>query len=141
MNDQSTPFAGNSPPPIQAQPSPTKVSGSKGCMGCLVFAGLFFVVFTIANIAGCEWTKTNNAGSISSQAPKDPSLRYVGPRGAVAGYDNNGRTTRLPPGTAVRATGTSYMDPMNGPTKIYTVTEGEWRGMQVPLSERDLEPQ
>jgi hypothetical protein len=33
------------------------------------------------------------------------------------------------------------MDPAAGPTKIYTVTEGEWRGMQVPLSESDLEPQ
>jgi hypothetical protein len=117
------------------------LTGAKGCMGCLVLGGLFFVVFTIANIAGCEWTRTNEAGSTSSQSPKDPSLRYIGPRGAVAGYDNHGRTTRLPPGTAVRATGTSYMDPMNGPTKIYTVNEGSLRGMQVPLSESDLEPQ
>jgi hypothetical protein len=110
-------------------------------MGCLGFVALWIVVFWIADYSGCEWTKTNDAGTTSSQPPKDPSLRHVGPRGAVAGYDNHGRTTRLPPGTAVRATGTSYMDPMNGPTKIYTVNEGSLRGMQVPLSESDLEPQ
>lgn len=110
-------------------------------MGCLAFAGLFFVVFTIANIAGCDWTKTKDAGTTGSQPSKDPSLRYIGPRGAVAGYDNHGRTTRLPPGTAVRASGSSYVDPTAGPTKIYTVTEGSLRGMQVPLSESDLEPQ
>ena len=44
------------------QPAPKK----NGCMGCLAFAGLFFVVFTIANMAGCEWTKTNDAGTTSS---------------------------------------------------------------------------
>lgn len=91
--------------------------------------------------AGCDWTKTTDTGSACSQTSKDPSLRYIGPRGAVAGYDNHSRTTRLTPGTAVRADGGSYMDPSAGPTKIYTVTEGSLRGMQVPLSESDLEPQ
>jgi hypothetical protein len=110
------------PSPSPNQPFANKLTGSKGCVGCLAFAGLFFVVFTIANIAGCEWTKTNDAGSTtSSQPPKDPSLRYIGARGAVAGYDNYGRANRLPPGTAVRATDTFYVDPMNGPTKIYSV--------------------
>lgn len=127
-----------------AQPGnqqPRQSGAKNGYMGCLGFGVLFFIVFWIADIAGCEWTKTNNAGTTSSLPAKDPGLRHIGPGGAVAGYDNYGRTTRLLPGTAVRATGTAYMDPINGPTKIYTVTEGEWRGMQVPVSERDLEPQ
>ena len=110
-------------------------------MGCLGFGVLFFVVFCIADIAGCNRTKTttDSATTANTSPAKDPSLRYVGPRGAVAGYDNYGRTTRLPPGTALRATGQSYMGP-GGPTQIYTVTEGNWQGMMVPLSEGDLEP-
>jgi hypothetical protein len=110
-------------------------------MGCLGFVALWILVFWIADYAGCHWTKSGSGPDSATTPAKDPSLRHVGPRGAVAGYDNHGRTTRLSPGTAVRATGTSYMDPMNGPTKIYTVNEGSLRGMQVPLSESDLEPQ
>jgi hypothetical protein len=100
----------------------------------------FVVVFWIADYAGCEWTKTNDAVT-ANVSPKDPSLRYVGPLGAVVGYDNYGGETRLQPGTAVRLSGGSYVDPMTGPKKIYVVTEGSLRGMQVPLSESDLEPQ
>jgi len=68
-------------------------------------------------------------------------MRRVGPLGAVVGYDNYGRPTRLPPGTKVRATRSSYSDPMAGPKTIYIVEEGAFRGTQVPLGEHELEPQ
>jgi hypothetical protein len=109
-------------------------------MGCLGFVALFILVFWIADYAGCDWTKSGGGPASATAPAKDPSLRYIGPRGAVAGYDNYDLANRLPPGTAVRATGGSYMDPSTGPTKIYTVTEGKWRGTQVPLSESELEP-
>jgi hypothetical protein len=106
MSQQPTSPTGTAPQPGSQQGAPKK----NGCMGCLGFVGLFFVVFTIANMAGCEWTKTNDAANSASKPSQDPSLRHIGPRGAVAGYDNRGRTTRLPPGTAVRASSLSDLE-------------------------------
>ena len=138
MSNQPTSASVTTPQPGNQQP---RQPGAKsGCIGCLGFGALFFVVFCIADIAGCNWTKTNDAATGTSKPSQDPSLRLIGPRGAVAGYDNYGRTTRLPPGTAVRATGQSYMGP-GGPTRIYTLTEGNLQGMMVPLSESDLASQ
>ena len=139
MSTQPTPATG---PPLPPGSQPHQPGAKNGCMGCLGFGVLFFVVFCIADIAGCNWTKTttDSATTANTSPAKDPSLRYIGPGGAVAGHDNYGHTTRLPPGTAVRASGGAYVDPMAGPTTIYVVTEGSLRGMQVPLSESDLAP-
>jgi hypothetical protein len=130
------------PPVPTATPNATvKPAAGKGCVGCAGLMGLFVLVFWLADYAGCAWTKSGTDTDAYRKSPRDPTVRYVGPGGAVAGFDNYGRTTRLPPGTAVRATNTSYADPMNGPTRVYIVIEGDLRGMQVPLSEHDLEPQ
>lgn len=123
--------------PPQGTPTTQPKQPGKGCAGCLGIIVLCFIIGFIADIAGCNPTTETQ----TNKPARDPNLRYVGSRGAVAGYDNHGRTTRLAPGTALRAAGGSYMDPMAGPKKIYVVTEGELRGMQVPLSESDLEPQ
>jgi hypothetical protein len=125
------------PPPSpagqSASPKPKQPMG-KGCMGCLGVVVLLMVIGWITEIGGCDG---DNKPPRSAQAPADPSIRYIGVNGAVAGYDNYGSPVRLPPGTGVRATGGTYM----GTQKIYVVTEGALAGMQVPLSESDLRPQ
>jgi len=97
---------------------------------------LAFSLTCLALLAGCGGGSGPAAVSRSSQ---DPSLRYIGPRGAVAVVDNLGHTKRLPPGTAVRAIRDTFPTPA-GPMKIYVVTEGSLGGSYVPLGERDLAP-
>ena len=90
----------------------------------------------VALLAGCGGGSSPVAISTSSQ---DPSLRYIGPRGAVAVVDNLGHTKRLPPGTPVRAIRDTFPTPA-GPMKIYVVTKGSFGGSFVALGERDLAP-
>ena len=97
---------------------------------------LAFGLTCVALLAGCGGGSSPVAISKPSQ---DPSLRYIGPRGAVAVVDNLGHTKRLPPGTAVRAVRDTFPTP-TGPMKIYVVTEGSLGGSFLPLGERDLAP-
>ena len=101
----------------------------------------FYAIFWISDHAGCQWTNPDTKASTNGRSTAEPGTRRVGPLGAVVGYDNYGRPTRLPPGTAVQATGSTYTDPMGGPKTIYVVEEGAFRGTQVPLGEHELEPQ
>jgi hypothetical protein len=122
-----------------SEPTP---KAAKGCSGCLSLIVIFPIVFWIADFAGCGWTRDGTPkATVNGRSTADPGTRHVGPLGAVVGYDNYGRPTLLPPGTTVRATGSTYSDPMAGPKTIYIVAEGAFRGTQVPLSEYELEPQ
>ena len=106
---------------------------------------LFYVILVPA-LAGACWvvlqTKKTNEGAMqelqrqSDPAATDPSIRYIGDNGAVAGYDNYGSPVRLQPGTIVRATGSTY----RGTQRVYIISKGAMAGMQVPLSESDLRP-
>ena len=97
----------------------------------------FLMPFWIVVSTGCGPPEQPQVGRRSN----DPNLRYVGAGGAVAVHDNYGGETRLPPGTVVRATRSSFIDPMVGPIGIYLAIEGSHRGVPVPISEADLEPQ
>lgn len=90
----------------------------------------------VALLAGCG----GGSPAAISRPSQDSSLRYIGPRGAIAVVDNLGHTKRLPPGTPVRAIRDTFPTPA-GPMKIYVVAEGSLGGSFVPLSERDLAPQ
>ncbi|MEO8426542.1 MAG: hypothetical protein ABI651_05445 [Verrucomicrobiota bacterium] len=98
---------------------------------CLLL-GLAF----LALVAGCGGSNP----AANNRPSQDPSLRYIGPRGAVAVIDNYGHTKRLPPGTAIRVIRDTFLTPA-GPMKIYVVSEGSLSGTFVPLGERDLAPQ
>jgi hypothetical protein len=134
MSDQSPQTQGDNPRSGQTP------QATKGCSGCLALLVIFPIVFWIADFAGCGWTGDGTPQPGVSGRSAEPGMRRVGPRGAVVGYDQYGRPTRLPPGTAVRASGSSYSDPMTGPKTIYIVAEGAFRGTQVPLGEHELEP-
>ena len=97
---------------------------------------MVFGLACVALLAGCGASSPPEIGRPSH----DPSLRYIGPRGAVAVVDNYGHTKRLPPGTPVRAIRDTFPTPA-GPMKIYVVTEGGLGGSFLPLGERDLAPQ
>ena len=102
---------------------------------------MFSGVFWIADFTGCGWTREGaHETTVSGRPTTDPGIRRVGPLGAVVGYDNYGRATRLPAGTAVQVTASYYHDPMAGRKTIYVVAEGAFRGTQVTLSEHELEP-
>ena len=120
---------------------PPKANPQNGCTGCIGLVVLMIIVSCIADYAGCGRVRIENAATPNKSSVQETGLRRIGPHGAVAGYDNNGIATRIAPGTAVRATGRAYVDPMSGPAKIYVVTEGDWRGTPVALGEKDLEPQ
>ena len=123
------------PPNYSRQPQ--ERHGSKEYARCLSIIILLPIIAWMAGVAGCSKTEETPQPRTSSV---DPNIRYIGSRGAVAGYDNHGRTTRLAPGTSVRPTGSTYMDPA-GPKKVYVVLEGDLKGMPVPLSGSDLRPQ
>ena len=101
-------------------------------INCMVLRFAFGLACT-ALLAGCG----DSSPAAISRPSQDPSLRYIGPRGAVVVIDNHGRTKRLPPGTGVRAIRDTFPTPA-GPMKIYVVTEGSLGGIFVPLSESDL---
>lgn len=113
---------------------PAKPTAKQGCLGCLGVVILCGLIGGIADEVGCN--DSSNKGSIG--APINPNIRHIGPNGAVFGYDNHGRTSRLSPGTTVRRTNTSA--PASG-QQVYVIVDGQWAGAQVPLSESDLEPQ
>jgi hypothetical protein len=103
-------------------------------INCLLLQ-LAFGLACVSLLAGCG----GSGPAAVSRPSQDPSLRYIGPRGAVAVVDNLGHTKRLPPGTPVRAIRDTFPTPA-GPMKIYVVTEGSLGGSFVPLGERDLAP-
>ena len=104
-------------------------------INCLLLR-LGFTLTCVALLGGC-----GRAGPAAIRKPsQDHSLRYIGPRGAVAVVDNLGHTKHLPPGTPVRAIRDTFPTPA-GPMKIYVVTEGSLGGSFVPLGEHDLAPQ
>ncbi len=134
-----------SPPPRSAfqpggqqpQQPPAKSGFDGGIQLSIFFVGLIAsVAFCITQIVGSDWTKTgDDSASQSDKSPKNPSVRRVGARGAIAGQNQHGGTTRLRPGTTVRSTGSTY-----GSQRIYVVVDGELAGMSVPLDESDLQP-
>ena len=131
----------NQAPPA-SDPTGTTPKTARGCSGCLALIVMFPVVFWIVDFAGCGWTRDGTPeATVNGRPVSKHDVRYVGPLGAVVGYDNYGRPTRLAPGTAVRGTGSTYTDPMTGPKTIYIVAEGAFRGTQVPLGEHELEQQ
>jgi hypothetical protein len=78
---------GNRAQPGSQQPA----SKNQGFVGCLAFVILFIVVFAIADISGCEWTK-NQSGGLQDSGPNQISKAqwrekvrpYWGPNGPYA---------------------------------------------------------
>lgn len=118
-----------------AAPLKAKSSGVETLTGTVLILGLAAAVC----FGVYRYSTTQSNTSNQSESSRDPRYRYVGPSGAVVGTDSLGRATRLAPGTPVKPTGSRYIDPMNGPTTIYLVVDGELKGTTVPVRDRDLE--
>ncbi len=80
---------GDAPFPGQVQPFTAKLNAKSGCMGCLGLVALWFVVFWVADFAGCQWAKTDLTTGPSAQGTLTKAEWRSKLRNNFPGFGNN----------------------------------------------------